>query len=134
MIDYFERKIRLRDFEVWDVRVSDQHYTLAILDEFRPATCDDFEIPYLIYEEDDHRANYVSATYFSDESVKDEHREILGEFARMLTEHLALAHCEVIIKFYQENPEKAIELIMLTKYGFKESDIPLDKLLHFNQE
>ena len=134
MIDYFERKIRLRDFEAWDVRVSDQHYTLGILDEFRPATFDDFEIPYLIYEEDDQRANYVSATYFSDESVKDNHREILGKFARMLTEHLALAHCEVIIKFYQENPEKAIERIMLKKYGFKESDIPLDKLLHFNQE
>ncbi len=50
MIDYFERKFRLRDFEVWDVRVSDQHYTLAILDEFRPATFDDFEIPYLIYK------------------------------------------------------------------------------------
>ena len=71
MIDYFERKIRLRDFEVWDVRVSDQHYALAISDEFRPATFDDFEIPYLIYEEDNQRANYVSATYFSDESVKD---------------------------------------------------------------
>ena len=64
MIDYFERKIRLKDFEVWDIRISDQHYTLAILDEFRPATLDDFENPYLIYEEDDQRANYVSATYF----------------------------------------------------------------------
>ncbi|MEK4714093.1 hypothetical protein H7992_08110 [Sporosarcina sp. resist] len=87
-----------------DVRVSGQHYSLAILDEVRPATFDDFEIPYLIYEEDDQRANYFSATYFSDESVKDGHRKILGEFARMLTEHLALANCEVIIKFYQENP------------------------------
>ncbi|MED3801041.1 hypothetical protein P4562_03740 [Lysinibacillus xylanilyticus] len=134
MIDYFERKIRLRDFEVWDVRIGDQHYALAILDEFRPATFDDFEIPDLIYEEDDQRANYVSATYYSDEAVKDEHKEILREFAQMLTEHLALAHCEVIIKIYQENPEKAIEQMMLTKYGFKESDMPLDKLLHFNQE
>ena len=134
MIDYFERKIRLKDFEAWDIRIRGQHYTLAILDEFRPATFDDFETPALIYEEDDQRANYVSATYFSDESVKDEHREILGEFAQMLTDHLALAHCEVIIKFYQENPQKAIEQIMLTKYGFKESDIPLDKLWHFNQE
>ncbi|ATP40339.1 hypothetical protein CSE16_09925 [Solibacillus sp. R5-41] len=134
MIDYFERKIRLRDFEVWDVRIGDQHYALAILDEFRPATFDDFEIPDLIYEEDDQRANYVSATYFSDEAVKDEHKEILREFAQMLTEHLALAHCEVIIKIYQENPEKAIEQMMLKKYGFKESEMPLDKLLHFNQE
>ena len=119
---------------MWDVKIGRQYYALAILDEFRPATFDDFEILDLIYEQDDQRANYVSATYFSDDPVKDEHREILGEFARMLTEHLALAHCEVIIKFYQENPEKAIEQMMLTKYGFKESNIPLDKLLHFNQE
>lgn len=134
MVDYFERRIRLKDFEVWDVKVYGQKYTLAILDELRPATIDDFEIPDLIYEEDDQRANYVSATYFSEEPIKDEHREILSEFAEMLTDHLALAHCEVIMKFYQENPQKAIERIMLMKYGFIESDIPLDKLWHFNQE
>ena len=134
MVDYFERKIRLKDFEVWDVSVHGQNYTLAILDEFRPATMDDFETPDLIYEEDDQRANYVSTTYFSEEPVKDEHIEILGAFARMLTDHLALAHCEVITKFYQENPQKAIERIMLMKYGFIESDIPLAKLWHFNQE
>lgn len=134
MIDYFERKIRLEDFEVWDIQIGGQHYTLVILDEFRPATLDDFEIPDLIFEEDDQRANYVSATYFSDEPVKDEHEDILGQFARMLTNHLALAHCEVITKFYQENPEKAIEKMMFIKYGFIESDIPLDKLMHFNQE
>lgn len=134
MIDYFERKIRLNDFEVWDVRIGGQQYALAILDEFRPATRDDFEIPDLIYEEEDKRANFVSTTYFSEEPVKEEHREILGEFARMLTNHLALAHCEVITKFYQENPEKAIEKMMITKYGFTESDIPLHKLWHFNQE
>ena len=134
MIDYFERKIRLKDFEVWDVQIGSQHYTLAIIDEFRPAAFDDFEIPDLIFEEGDQRTNYVSATYFSDEPIKDEHREILSQFAQMLTNHLALAHCEVIIKFYQENREKMIEQMMLAKYGFKESDIPLDKLLHFNQE
>ena len=134
MIDYFERKIRLRDFEVWDVRIRGQQYALVILDEFRPATFEDFGMPELNYEDDNQRANFVSATYFSDESVKDEHREKLGEFARMLTEHLALAHCEVIIKMYQEKPEIAIERIMLTKYSFKDSDIPLEKLWHFNQE
>lgn len=134
MIDYFERKIRLKDFEVWDIQISGQLYTLAILDEFRPATIDDFETSDLIYEEDDQRANYVSASYFFDEPVKEEHKEILGAFARMLTDHLALAHCEVIIKFYQQNPEKAIERIMLPKYGFTESDIPLAKLWHFNQQ
>ncbi|QUG41761.1 hypothetical protein KD050_00185 [Psychrobacillus sp. INOP01] len=134
MIDYFERKIRLKDFEVWNVRIGKQHYPLVILDEFRPATFEDFEMPKLIYEEDNQRVNYVSATYYSKEPIKDEHREILGEFARMLTEHLALAHCEVIIKMYQENPEQAIDRIMLTKYGFKESDIPLEKLWHLNQE
>ena len=134
LIDYFERKIRFRDFEVWGVRIGNQHYTLAIIDEFRPATLDDFDTPELIYEEDDQRANYVSATYFSEEPVQDEHKEILGQFVRMLTDHLALAHCEVLIKFYQEHRERAIERIMLSKYGYKEADIPLDKLLHFVQE
>lgn len=51
--DYFKRKIRLKDFEVWDLRIGDQHYTLAILDEFRPAIFEDFEMPELIYEADD---------------------------------------------------------------------------------
>ncbi len=134
MIDYFERKFRLKDFEEWNVRIGNQHYTLVILDEFRPATFDDFEIPNLIYEEDDQRANYVSAKYFSEEPIKDEHREILSEFAEMLTDHIALAHCEVIIKMYQENHEKAIDRIMLNKYGFKKQDFPLDKLWHFKQE
>lgn len=134
MINYFERKIRLKDFEVWDVRIGDQHYALAILDEFRPATFDDFEMQELIYEEDDQRANYVSVRYFSNQLVKDEHRIILSEFAQMLTNHLALAHCEVVIRFYHENLQKAIEQIMITKYGYKESDIPLEKLWHFNQE
>ena len=52
----------------------------------------------------------------------------------MLTNHLALVHCEVITKFYQENPEKAIEKMMFMKYGFIESDISLDKLMHFNHK
>lgn len=134
MINYFERKIRLKDFEVWDLRIGKRNLSLFILDEHRPATLEDFEMPELIYEEDDQRVNYVSAKYYSKEAVLEEHKEILGEFARMLTEHLALAHCEVIIKFYQENPKKALDRIMLAKYGFKESEIPLKKLWHFNQE
>ena len=97
-------------------------------------TVEDFETPGLVREEDDQRENYISVRYFSNQLVKDEHRKILGEFAQMLTDHLALAHCEVVIKFYQENRQKAIEQIMLTKYGYKESDIPLEKLWHFNQE
>ncbi|WP_349660552.1 hypothetical protein [Lysinibacillus zambalensis] len=44
-----------------------------------------------------------------------------------------MAHFEVIIKIYQENPEKAIEQMILTKYDFKETDMSLVKLLHFNQ-
>lgn len=134
MIEYFERQVRFKDFEVWDVQIGGQSYMLAIADEFRAATLEDFEMPDLIYEEDDHRANYVSTTYFSEKPMKDEHREPLGEFARMLTNHLALAHCEVITKFYQENREKAIEHLMSTKYGYTKTDIPLVKLRHLNQD
>lgn len=60
----------------------------------------------------------MSAIYYSKESIKEEHREILGEFAQMLPDHLALAHFEVIIKMYHDHPKTAIDQIMLTKYGF----------------
>ncbi len=45
---------------------------------------------------------------------------------------MALKRGEVILKLYEENYEQTIERIMLTKYGFKETDIPLEKLMHFN--
>lgn len=134
MIDYFERKIRLKDLEVWDVRIGKQEYLLVIEDEFRPAKFEDFEIPDLIYEEDDQRENLVSAKYFSNESIRDEHKPVLAKFVGQLTNHLAMAHCEVIIKMKQENLDKAIKRIMLSKYGVKELDIPLEKLWHFNQD
>ena len=30
LIDYFERKIRFKNFEFWDVRIGEQYYALAI--------------------------------------------------------------------------------------------------------
>lgn len=71
---------------------------------------DAFEMTDLIYEEDTQHANHVSTTYFSEEPVEDEHLEILGAFARMLTNHLALAHCEVMTNFYQESHKKRLNV------------------------
>lgn len=112
LVDYFEQKLRLTDIEVWQVRVDQQRYVLILLDENRPATLTVFDIPGLIYEEDDRRANVVTATYYSKHMINEEHRVKLAEFAGMVTDHLALAHCEVIIKLVQEDHKEALEQIM----------------------
>ena len=125
MIDYFERKIRLKDFEVWEVRIGKYAYVLAIIDEYASSQVDD---------EDDFRENTVSCSYFSEQAVRDEHRETLGEFSRQLTDHLALAHCQIEIEFHTTSPAQAIEERMQNIYGYLESDIPLEKLWHFNQD
>ncbi|WOV88376.1 hypothetical protein QWT69_04425 [Sporosarcina oncorhynchi] len=125
VIDYFERKIRLKDFEVWKVRIGEYAYVLAIIDEYESNLVDD---------EDDFRENTVSCSYFSEQEVRDEYREPLGQFARQLTDHLALAHCQVNIEFFTTSPDQAITERMQKMYGYLESDIPLEKLWHFNQD
>ncbi|MBD7985159.1 hypothetical protein H9649_11215 [Sporosarcina sp. Sa2YVA2] len=125
MIDYFERKIRLKDFEVWEVRIGVCEYSLVIVDEYLPSPSEDADL---------FRENTVSCVYYSEQEVLDEHREILGGFARQLTEHLALAHCHVGIDFHTASPQQAIDNHMQKIYGYVESDIPLEKLWHLNQE
>lgn len=132
-VDYFERQLRLTHFEVWKVRVEEREYSLVIEDQFRPAQFADLGMPDLIFEGDDQRSNLVTAHYYSAHPVKEEHREVLGEFARMLTEHMALAHCHVIIDMVQGNPISEVACRLMS-YGSMEEDIPLEKLWHFNQE
>ncbi len=40
-IDYFERKLRLKDIEVWDVRVENSAYCFIVMDENRPPKIED---------------------------------------------------------------------------------------------
>lgn len=134
MLDYFERKLRLKDLEVWDARIGRNYYRIILIDENRPATFDDFHTPNLILNADDIRTNFVSVRIFSENVVDQNHIEDLADFSKQLTNHLALAHCEVIIDFRTEHVDIALNRLLVETYGIKESDIPLEKLWHLNQD
>lgn len=134
MIDYFERIVRLTDLEIWSIRIEQIHYYLVIMDEKRKASIEELDLPDAIIDEDIQRTNYVSVSIFSEISVKEEHIEVLDDYVKRFTDHLALAHCNVVVKFYLEQPEIAVDRLLFQKYGYKLADIPLEKLWHLNQE
>lgn len=134
LIDYFERTLRLTDLEVWTIRIQRVYYSLVIIDERRQATVEELDIADFYIDEDEQRTNYVSVSIFSANGVQVKHIEPLANFAKQLTEHLALAHCDVITKFYTECPEIAIDRLLIDKYGYKLADISLEKLWHLNQD
>jgi len=134
MIDYFERIVRLTDLEVWSIRIEQIHYCLVIVDERRKASIEELDLPDAIIDEDAQRTNYVSVSIFSEIRVKEEHIEVLDDYAKRFTDYLALAHCNVVVKFYLERPDIAVDRLLLQKYGYKLADIPLEKLWHLNQE
>lgn len=132
MIQFFERKVRLTDIEVWDVNIASHRYMLAIVDEHRPATREDFHSPDVL-DEDLQRANVIVATFYSD-TIDPAHTEALVAFAHMLTDHVALAHCEVVVHFVEANSEQAIDDMLRAKLGYTLDDIPLHKARHFHQQ
>ncbi|AVK84961.1 hypothetical protein C3943_16095 [Lysinibacillus sp. B2A1] len=133
MIDYFERIVRLTDLEVWSIRIEQIRYCLVIEDERRKASIEELDLLDAI-DEDAQRTNYISVSIFSEIHVKEEHIEVLDDYSKRFTDHLALAHCNVVVKFYLERPEIAIDRLLFQKYGYKLADIPLEKLWHLNQE
>ena len=134
MIEYFQRTLRLTDLEVWTVRIHRVHYSMVIVDERRQATVEELAIPACFKYEDEVRTNTVSVSIFSESDVQKKHIELLANFAKQLTEHVAQAHCHVITTFYSEQPEIAIDRLLIDKYGYKLTDISLEKLWHFNQD
>ncbi len=134
LIDYFERTLRLTDLEVWTILIQRVHYSLVIMDERRQATVKEFDIADFYIDEEELRTNYVSVSIFSVNGVQVKHIEPLADFAKQMTEHLALAHCDVITKFYTERPEIAVDRLLIDKYGHKLADIPLEKLWNLNQD
>ena len=134
LIDYFERTLRLTDLEVWTIRIQRVHYSLVIIDERRQATIEELDIPEFFMFEEEQRTNYISTSIYSESEVQDGHIEPLADLAKQLTEHLALAHCDVITKFYTEQPEIAIDRLLVDKYGYQLADISLEKLWHLNQD
>ncbi|UZM97914.1 hypothetical protein OL548_23745 [Lysinibacillus sp. MHQ-1] len=37
---------------------------------------------------------------YSEKQVKSEHIELIDQFAKQLTDHVALAHCDIHLTFY----------------------------------
>ncbi len=124
MIDYFERKLRFKDMEIWDIRLGKDIYRLFIVDENRASEIKDLNLPprTRVFEED-LRENLITVKVYSEKQVKSEHIELIDQFAKQLTDHVALAHCDIHLTFYTGKIDDDI---------FEK--IPLKQLLHFNQD
>ncbi|MEF7493969.1 hypothetical protein V4V34_05215 [Lysinibacillus sphaericus] len=124
MIDYFERKLRFKDMEVWDIWFDKDIYRLFIVDENRASEIRDLNLPpnARVFEED-LRENLITVKVYSEKQVKSEHIELIDQFAKQLTDHVALAHCNIHLTFYTGKINDDI---------FEK--IPLKHLLHFNQD
>lgn len=135
MIHYFERILRFKTLEVWDIHIEKVVYRMFIFDENRPATRYDFhiegEIP--IFEED-LRSNLVTVTVYSENLVKEQHIESLSDFSRQATNHLAMAHCDVILSFYVESLDNVLDTFLKDRFGITYEEIPLNQLWHLNQD
>lgn len=135
MIKYFERVIRFKDFEAWDVKFRKRTYRVFIIDENRPITKNDLvKADQEIWDDDFDRDNFVSVKIFSEKPVKGKHIPHLVCFFHQLTDFLALAHCEVYTTFHNGNLDDALNLILKEKYDIRYEDIPLKNLMHFNQD
>lgn len=134
MMDCFNRILRFKDLEVWDVQFENDRYRMIIFDENRQAVADDLDLPSgLGIEEDDLRKNLITVKVYSENRVKDAHIEPLDQFAKQLTDHIALAHCHVIITFHIDVIEDVLDRLVLEKINMQYDEIPLRQLWHLNQ-
>ncbi|QUW20837.1 hypothetical protein JSQ81_13545 [Sporosarcina sp. Marseille-Q4063] len=107
---------------------------MIIFDENRPAVAEDLELPSgFEVNEDELRINLITVKVYSKNKVKDEHIEPLDQFAKQLTDHVALAHCDVVVTFYTELNEDILERLLMGKFKMKYDEIPLSQLRHLNQ-
>lgn len=135
MIDYFERILRFKDMEVWDVKFGKDVYRLFIVDENRASEIKDLNLsPNDIFFEDDLRENLITVSVYSKHPVKKEHIEPIDQFTKQLTDHVALAHCDVVVTFYTGIVENIFKTSLQEKYNLDFDKIPLQKLLHLNQD
>lgn len=130
----FQRVIRLKNVEAWDVTVTDQTCRIVIVDERRPSTDTDF--PWLedgIGEEK--RNNHISIYIFHSKELLTSEKTILYQVAEHLTDHVALAHCNVTVLFQLEAEYDGVLDRILTSKGYSSSDITaLEKFFYFSQD
>ena len=133
-MDYFERILRFKDLEVWDIQFGNDIYRMIILDENRQAKTEDLNLPHgTEISEDELRKNLIIVKVYSKNKVKDEHIEPLDQFAKQLTDHVALAHCDVIVSFYIDVIGDVLDRLVIEKFNIKFDEIPLRQLWHLNQ-
>ncbi|MGE7689989.1 hypothetical protein ACQKMI_12380 [Lysinibacillus sp. NPDC097214] len=135
MIDYFERKLRFEDMEVWDLRIGKDIYRLFIVDENRASEIKDLNLPsnVRVFEED-LKENLITVKVYSDKQVKTEHIELIDQFSKQITDHVALAHCQVVLSFFTGKIDDVLEDILKNMYNIEFEKIPLKHLLHLNQD
>ncbi|MEK4405948.1 hypothetical protein MKZ26_16465 [Sporosarcina sp. FSL K6-6792] len=132
IIEYFERKLRLTNLEVWDIQCEEEIYRMFILDENRLPKSTDLNLPTNTVEED-LRKNLITVSIYSNDPVKDEHIECLDQFAKKLTDHVALGHCHVVVNFYTGVIDEIFERFLKEKFNLEYEKIPLMQLWHLNQ-
>jgi len=132
MIDYFERKLRLTNLEVWDIQCGEEIYRMFILDENRLPKSTDLNLP--SNTEEDLRENLITVSIYSNDPVKDEYIECLDQFAKQLTDHVALAHCYVVVNFYTGVIDEIFERFLKENFNLDYEKIPLMQMWHLNQD
>ncbi|QDP99387.1 hypothetical protein FOH38_01795 [Lysinibacillus fusiformis] len=135
MIDYFERILRFKNMEVWDIRFGKDAYRLFILDENRSTEIKDLNLPLnvKIFEED-LKENLITVKVYSEHPVKTQHIEIIDQFSKQLTNHVALAYCQVVLTFDTGMIDDMFKVILKDKYNLDCEKISLQQLLHLNQD
>lgn len=137
IIDNFDRVFRFKDIEIWDIEIDSITYRMFIFDENRPSRKEDFELnDYEADElvEDILRENLVTIKVYSNTPVRENHIYDLDQFSKSVTNHLALAHCNVVISFYVESIELALKRVLFEKENITEDELPLNRLWHLNQD
>ena len=66
---------------------------MFIVDENRSPTVEDLLLPDGVEIEEDLRSNLITVRIYSAHPIKEEHIEPLDQFAKQLTDHVALAYC-----------------------------------------
>ncbi|OWA33492.1 hypothetical protein B9G55_22815 [Saccharibacillus sp. O16] len=130
----FQRILRLKDIEVWDIKIQNKACRMVIVDEHRPSVDSDF--PWLragIGEEK--RKNHITIYIFTLEDLEDHEQTVLYNIAEHLTDHVALAHCNVTVLFEKvQNHEVALDPILQSK-GYPGYDsIQLEHFFYFSQD
>lgn len=133
MIHYFERKLKFTDLEIWDIHIESTIYRMVLSDENRPSVQSDFNLS-PTDELFDQRANIIIGSIYSNHPVQPEHIESLDQFMKQVTDHVALAHCDVVLNFYTKDIEMVFTQLVKEKTGRNCDQLLVEQLWHLTQD